>query len=282
MFKGSQSLHQHEFDMTHADFEYIKQQLYTHAGIVLGEHKKEMVYSRLSRRIRQLKLNNFAQYCQYLEKHLQDELSTFVNALTTNLTSFFREYHHFEFLKKLAQTKWQHDKNMNRKIRIWSAGCSTGEEPYSIAMTLSDCLNLRHWDCKILATDLDSNVLNTAKQAQYDRRKLETSQIPLGLKYFERQGSDEQLTVTDAVRQLVHVKRLNLLQPQWPMKGQFDVIFCRNVVIYFDLATKNQLIRRYAQYLKPNGFLFMGHSETMSRDITDFKPLGQTIYQKQG
>ncbi|WP_440905808.1 CheR family methyltransferase [Catenovulum sp. SX2] len=275
-------MHQHEFDMTAADFDYIKKQLYTHAGIVLGEHKKEMVYSRLSRRIRQLKLVNFKQYCDYLENHSEQELSSFVNALTTNLTSFFRENHHFEFLKKLAQTQWQHDKNMNRKIRIWSAGCSTGEEPYSIAMTLTDSINLKQWDCKILATDLDSNVLNTAKNAQYDRRKLETSQIPLGLKYFEKNDEGSLLSVNNSVRQLVHIKRLNLLQPSWPMKGLFDVIFCRNVVIYFDLATKNQLIRRYAQYLKPNGYLFMGHSETMSRDVTEFKPLGQTIYQKQG
>lgn len=268
--------------MTDADFDFIKKQLYTHAGIVLGNHKKEMVYSRLSRRIRQLKLVNFKQYCDYLESHSEQELSSFVNALTTNLTSFFRENHHFEFLKKLAQTQWQQDKNMNRKIRIWSAGCSTGEEPYSIAMTLAESINLKQWDCKILATDLDSNVLNTAKNAQYDRRKLETSQIPLGLKYFESIDEGALLTVKNSIRQLVHVKRLNLLQPSWPMKGLFDVIFCRNVVIYFDLATKNQLIRRYAQYLKPNGYLFMGHSETMSRDVAEFKPLGQTIYQKQG
>ncbi|EWH10053.1 MCP methyltransferase, CheR-type [Catenovulum agarivorans DS-2] len=275
-------MHQHEFDMTSADFDYIKQQLYLHAGIVLGEHKKEMVYSRLSRRIRQLKLANFKQYCDYLETHNKQELSAFVNALTTNLTSFFREHHHFEFLKKMAQTKWQYDKSMNRKIRIWSAGCSTGEEPYSIAMTLADSINLRHWDCKILATDLDSNVLNVAKKAQYERSKLESSQLPLGLKYFDSDTQSTNLTVKPSVRELVHIKRLNLLQSEWPMKGLFDVIFCRNVVIYFDLDTKNQLIRRYAQYLKPNGYLFMGHSETMSREISEFKGLGQTIYQKQG
>ncbi|WP_016957488.1 CheR family methyltransferase [Catenovulum agarivorans] len=275
-------MHQHEFDMTAADFNYIKQQLYIHAGIVLGEHKKEMVYSRLSRRIRHLQLTNFKQYCDYLKAHSEHELSAFVNALTTNLTSFFRENHHFEFLKQLAQTQWQQDKNMKRKIRIWSAGCSTGEEPYSIAMTLTESLNLKQWDCKILATDLDSNVLATAKNAQYDRRRLESSQLPLGLKYFTAAEDATVVTLKNTVRQLVHIKRLNLLQPQWPMKGLFDVIFCRNVVIYFDLATKNQLIRRYAQYLKPNGYLFMGHSETMSRDITEFKSLGQTIYQKQG
>nr|WP_040395159.1 protein-glutamate O-methyltransferase CheR [Catenovulum agarivorans] len=268
--------------MTAADFNYIKQQLYIHAGIVLGEHKKEMVYSRLSRRIRHLQLTNFKQYCDYLKAHSEHELSAFVNALTTNLTSFFRENHHFEFLKQLAQTQWQQDKNMKRKIRIWSAGCSTGEEPYSIAMTLTESLNLKQWDCKILATDLDSNVLATAKNAQYDRRRLESSQLPLGLKYFTAAEDATVVTLKNTVRQLVHIKRLNLLQPQWPMKGLFDVIFCRNVVIYFDLATKNQLIRRYAQYLKPNGYLFMGHSETMSRDITEFKSLGQTIYQKQG
>ena len=270
-----------EFRMTDANFDVIKKLVYQSSGIVLGEHKREMVYSRLSRRLRALKLRDFDQYCDFISSGHKEEFSHFINAITTNLTSFFREKHHFEFLKQTVIPKLLTQEKHHRRIRCWSAGCSTGEEPYSIAMTLAPVFPAKSWDFKILATDLDSNVLAKAKNAIYPAQNVQGLDDSIKRNGFFYNKQTDQFKVKPGLQEHIHFKRLNLLE-NWPMKGPFDFIFCRNVVIYFDNETKNQLIRRYAQLLKPGGYLFLGHSETISREITEFTALGQTIYQRKG
>lgn len=268
-----------EFRMTDNNFTVIKDLVYQSSGIVLGEHKREMVYSRLSRRLRALKLNNFDQYCSYLANQNNEELSHFINAITTNLTSFFREKHHFDFIKQTVIPKLLAQSKQTNRIRVWSAGCSSGEEPYTIAITMAHAFPKPSWDFKILATDLDSNVLNKAKTGIYPNQALEGLPESIKRTGFVYNKQLNQYKIKPSVAQSIHFKRLNLLE-KWPMTGKFDIIFCRNVVIYFDNETKNNLINRYANLLKPGGYLFLGHSETMSREISDFNALGHTIYQR--
>lgn len=267
-----------EFAMTDDDYQFISQTVYKECGIVLNELKRDMVYSRLARRIRAAKLNNFAEYIDYLQANKDTEFTDFINAITTNLTSFFREPHHFQFLqnKIIPQLKAIH--KTDKRIRIWSAGCSTGMEPYSIAMTLQNRFP-SNYDVKILATDLDTEVLQTAKEGIYDAQNVTGVDDDMLVKYFQKRSEQNRYRVKDQVRALITFKQLNLLQG-WPMQGPMDVIFCRNVVIYFDIETKNQLFARFAQLLRPNGYLILGHSETMSREIKFFKAIGNTIYQR--
>ncbi|MFT4925740.1 MAG: chemotaxis protein methyltransferase CheR [Phenylobacterium sp.] len=271
-----------EFLMTTEDFHYIRDVVYDTCGIVLGDHKREMVYSRIARRIRALKLDNCAQYLEHLQNHKEQEFSHFINAITTNLTSFFREDHHFEFLTETAADvckKWHKE---DKRIRIWSAGCSTGEEPYSIAMTLADLFKRPMWDLKILATDLDSNVLNTAQKGIYTSENVLDINRESAKSWFLFDKNHEKCKVNAQLQTYISFKRLNLLS-KWPMKGPFDIIFCRNVVIYFDQPTKDALFKRYADMLRSGGYLILGHSESMNlKTQTQFKSLGKTIYQKIG
>lgn len=273
---------QREFEMTMEDFHQIRDIVYSTCGIVLGDHKKEMVYSRIARRIRAVKTRSCKQYLNYLAGHKEQEFSNFINAITTNLTSFFREQHHFDFLKEtvISQIKQRHQKD--RRVRIWSAGCSTGEEPYSIAMTLADEFKRPVWDLKILASDLDSNVLATAKQGIYKSESITGLNNELTKHWFLHDKHNYKCKVNEQLQAYIHFKRLNLLA-QWPMKGLFDVIFCRNVVIYFDQTTKDNLFQRYANLLHDGGYLILGHSESMNLKVqTQYKSLGKTIYQKIG
>ncbi len=266
-----------EFIMTEADFSAIARLALEHTGIVLAEHKKDMVYGRIARRIRARSLSSFSQYIDYLGNHLQDEISEFINALTTNLTSFYRESHHFTFL----QQRWLPEllKQPNRKrLRVWSAGCSIGQEVYSIAMALKESGMPNNWDCKLLATDLDSNVLDVGRHGRYPVSALESLPAGFEKRYFERISASE-VQVIAPLRQMVHFKRLNLLGP-WPMNGPFDAIFCRNVVIYFNKETQRQLFDRIADMLPVGGHLFIGHSENLHGISQRFEALGQTIYRK--
>lgn len=267
-----------EFAMTSSDYQFIRTTVYDECGIVLGEHKKDMVYSRLARRIRALRLSTFSQYIDYLKDNMDAEFGHFINSITTNLTSFFREPHHFEFLSEQALQEIKANHLMDKRVRIWSAGCSTGMEPYSIAMTMSKAIP-SNWDFKILATDLDTNVLATAKEGVYEAQNVTGINKGILSEHFLHDASGQKYRVKDSIRKLITFKQLNLLE-RWPMKGPFDIIFCRNVVIYFDLETKNKLFQRYAELLRPNGYLILGHSETMSKEVTCFHSLGKTIYQK--
>lgn len=271
-----------EFVMSDSSFDRIRQFVSEHTGIVLSDAKKDMVYGRLSKRVRTGRYNNFDAFCDVLDAGDQEEQEFLINAITTNLTSFFREQYHFDYLANTLIPELIKHSNSSKRIRIWSAGCSTGEEPYSIAMILKESIaDIVQWDVKILATDLDANVIAHAKTGIYsaDRvAELPQQQIE---RWFKRgRGAHENnVKVSKELQDLITFKRLNLLQ-DWPMKGPFDVIFCRNVVIYFDKETQRTLFERYADILKPHGFLFIGHSESLFKVSTRFDTLGKTIYRK--
>ncbi|HRD68096.1 MAG TPA: protein-glutamate O-methyltransferase [Candidatus Competibacter sp.] len=273
-----------EFEFADQDFQRIRRIINDIAGISLADGKRELVYSRLSRRLRSLGLRRFDEYCRLLETggENNEEIGEFVNALTTNLTSFFRESHHFEFLgAELLPALIRERSASHRRIRIWSAGCSTGEEPYSIAMVLRETLPAVGWDAKILATDLDSNVLATAERGVYEESRIKGLPEARVRRWFQKGRGPQsgQVRVVPALRELITFRRLNLMH-DWPMHGPFDVVFCRNVVIYFDKPTQRELFERFAGLLVERGHLFVGHSESLFKVTDRFVPLGKTIYQR--
>jgi chemotaxis protein methyltransferase CheR len=274
-------VYQRDLVFTDADFNFIRQLVATQTGIALSEQKRELVYGRLAKRLRTLELQTFAEYCAYVEKNEQ-ELHELVNAITTNLTSFFREPYHFDYLRETVLPGLLRGNAASRRIRIWSAGCSTGEEPYSIAMTVRDAIPAgQGWDVKILATDIDSNVLAKAQQGVYPEERVSGIPEHYQRRSFRRGHGDNagMLRVNDEVRSLITFRQLNLMH-EWPMKGPFDVIFCRNVVIYFEKSTQKRLFNRYADLLADDGHLFIGHSETLFKVCDRFTLIGRTIYRK--
>lgn len=266
------------------DFDWLREVASRHTGIVLSEDKYNMLYSRLSRRIRSLNLESFTAYCKYLCANEKSEIAELVNAVTTNLTAFFREPHHFEHLRDEFIPMLLNRNRSCRRIRIWSAGCSTGEEPYSLAIALADSIpELAEWDVKILATDIDSSVLQIANQGEYEEQHIRTLSYAQQSRWFHQgEGNDQRtLRINDELRALISFKQLNLLH-EWPMHGPFDAVFCRNVIIYFDPQTKKATVERFAKYMHQDSRLFLGHSESLFR-ITDlFSPMGKTIYTKAG
>lgn len=274
-----------EFQLSHEEFKKLTSLVHSLTGIVLGDHKKDMLYGRLARRLRELGMDSFSQYCALLDsKSAAQETGFLVNAITTNLTKFFRESHHFdnltEYLKQISQ-----DRNRlanDRNLLIWSAGCSSGEEPYSIASTiLTKAPSLGSWNTRILATDLDTNMLDRGKSGVYKLDSL--NGVPDEYQYVLKENSTAKngmLYIKERAKELVHFKQLNLLH-QWPMKQKYDVIFCRNVLIYFDGATKDDLVRRYTDMLKPNGMLFLGHSESLHHKPDNLRLIGKTSYVKE-
>ena len=271
-----------EFEFTDNDFQKIRKMVLEHTGICLSEIKKDMIYSRLSRRLRQLKLESFATYLDLLEPNDNDEIGNFINSVTTNLTSFFREQHHFDYLKSTALPRLMQLNSDTRKIRIWSAGCSTGEEPYSLAITVKEAIpdNLG-WDVKILATDLDTNVIATGSEGVYSLERVNGLPASVLKRWFYRgKGSRSGYVRASAeLRDMILFKQLNLMG-QWPVNPGVDIIFCRNVLIYFDKPTQAKLFDRYANILRPDGYLFVGHSETLYKVSDRFQLLGKTIYQR--
>ncbi|WP_246624826.1 CheR family methyltransferase [Oceanobacter mangrovi] len=268
-----------EFYMSDRDFEQISRLASEHTGIVLGPHKRNMVYGRIARRIRSLGLSSFSAYLAYLEQHSREEMSNFINAITTNLTSLFREPHHFHYLQDQLLPELRQLNAGTKKLRIWSAGCSIGQEAYSIAMTIKRAGFPSDWDIKILATDLDSNVLETGHQGIYPADHAAQLDAALRKQFFLLSADKKSVQVVPELRKMVSFKRLNLLE-KWPMKGPFDLIFCRNVVIYFNKDTQRVLFDRFANHLRVDGRLFIGHSENLAGVSDRFKPLGQTIYRK--
>ncbi|MCD8522499.1 MAG: protein-glutamate O-methyltransferase [Saccharospirillaceae bacterium] len=265
--------------MTDEDFAQIAHLAGNLTGIVLGNHKRNMVYSRIARRVRAHGFSDFRQYLDYLENNMEAESSEFINSLTTNLTSFFREEHHFSFLKETLFPQLRFANKDRKRLRIWSAGCSIGQEAYSIAMTLRQVGFPSDWDIKILATDLDSNVLDTGRSGVYPASDVEGLYPPLVKRFFLKSRDERSVQVKDEIRNLVYFKRLNLLE-SWPIKGPFDIIFCRNVVIYFNKDTQRVLFDRYADLLPAGGHLMIGHSENLSGVTDRFESLGNTIYRK--
>ena len=270
-----------EFKFTDADFKFVATKVYEKSGIKLAEHKRDMVYGRLARRLRELKFSNFKDYCNFIESSDgEKEIGNFVNAVTTNLTSFFRESHHFDHLKEeLYQRSLQ--PKANKRIRIWSAASSSGPEPYSIAMSVCEGLkNYKAWDVKILATDIDTNMLDTAKNGVYEDHLL--SKIPVGYrnKYVVKASrKDSKGMMSENIKSLITFKQLNLMH-QWPMKGPMDFVFCRNVVIYFDKPTQIELFKKISSLMLPGAILYIGHSENLFKVSDDFELVGRTIYRK--
>jgi chemotaxis protein methyltransferase CheR len=272
-----------EFPFTDKDFDYIRSLVAERTGIVLSEIKRDMIYSRVVRRIRKLAVNDFKEYCALLKSGNETEMVEFINAITTNLTSFFREPHHFEYLTKTLLPELKANKR-EHKIRVWSAGCSSGEEPYSIAMIMRDYFpqGSSGWDIKILATDLDSHMVERAAKGVYKEERV-TGIDKKHLKNWLRKGKGKMagnVKICNEIQEMVVFKQLNLMH-EWPIKGPFDFMFCRNVVIYFNKETQRELFDRYADLLLPGAGLFIGHSESLHSVTKRFKSLGQTIYRKE-
>ncbi len=271
-----------EFEFSDANFESIRQFVSENTGIVLTEKKKDMVYGRLSKRIRKGGFGSFDAFIHELDNGNEEEQDFMINAITTNLTAFFRENHHFEHLASVVIPELIEKNKYNKRIRIWSAGCSTGEEPYSIAITLRENIpDIDKWDIKILATDLDANVVAHGKAGTYREDRITGLPDKVIKRWFTSGvGEDGDMVQVDPdLQKLITFKRLNLLH-EWPMKGPFDFMFCRNVVIYFDKDTQRVLFDRYADLLAPQAHLFIGHSETLFKVSTRFDSLGSTIYKK--
>lgn len=269
-----------EFPFTTTDFDCLRTLVKHYTGIALSDSKRELVYSRLTRRLRHLGLASFAAYCQVLQEGDGDEIEQLVNAITTHMTTFFREAHHFDYLATTVLPALRAARTYHRRVRIWSAGCSTGEEPYSIAMVCQEALPATEgWDVKILATDIDSNVLATARQGIYNIERVQGVCRGRLQRWFRKGQGDNAgwACVVPELRDMVVFRQLNLLHT-WPMAGPFDIIFCRNVVIYFDRATQRQLCDRFAELLDRHGYLFVGHSESLFNLTGRFELIGKTIY----
>ncbi len=270
-----------EYDLSDAEFQRVRRLVSEATGISLSDAKRDLVYSRLSKRLRALAIDSFDGYCDFLEDEA-GEFEHFVNAITTNLTAFFREPHHFDYLAATILPELLERNRASRRLRIWSAGCSTGEEPYSIAITVRRVLpELANWDVRILATDLDSNCLARAAAGIYEEARVAgIDRHTLGRWFRRGRGEHEgKVRVQPELAQMIAFRHLNLMQA-WPMRGLFDVIFCRNVVIYFDKPTQAALFARYADQITDGGHLFLGHSETLHSISDRFTLIGKTIYRK--
>ncbi len=283
--KGNVAFEDREFPFTDKDFKTLRELVYDKSGIVLADHKRNLLYGRLARRIRALNLKSFAEYCALVAASGDDETPHLINAVTTNHTNFFREVHHFEYLKEkfLPEIKSAVKPGTRPRVRMWSAGCSSGEEPYTLMSTMISCVpDLAQWDYKLLATDLDTNVLDRARTGEYEARALEQFPQWIAKKQLVSKASRDadKFRFNDDVKKYIAYKQLNLLKG-WPMKGPFDVIFCRNVMIYFDGPTKDNLIRRFIDLVRPGGLLIIGHSESIGNPKgLGLAVMGRTIYRK--
>ncbi|MDA3131644.1 protein-glutamate O-methyltransferase CheR [Atlantibacter subterraneus] len=260
--------------LSDAHFRRICQLIYQRAGIVLAEHKRDMVYNRLVRRLRTLGLDDFGRYLSMLEANPNSaEWQAFVNSLTTNLTAFFREAHHFPVLA-------DHARKRSGEYRVWSAAASTGEEPYSIAITLADALGIAPGRFNVFGSDIDTEVLQKAQSAIYRQEELKTLSPQQLQRYFMRGTGPHAglVRVRSELGNAVQFAALNLLDKQYNVPGPFDAIFCRNVMIYFDKETQQEILKRFVPLLKPGGLLFAGHSENFSNLSRDFWLRGQTVY----
>ncbi|MFJ3455906.1 protein-glutamate O-methyltransferase CheR [Scandinavium goeteborgense] len=260
--------------LSDVQFRRICQLIYQRAGIVLADHKRDMVYNRLVRRLRQLGLDDFGRYLAMLEANQDNaEWQAFINSLTTNLTAFFREAHHFPTLA-------EHAKRRQGEYRVWSAAASTGEEPYSIAITLADTLGTAPGRWKVFASDIDTEVLTKAQNGVYRQDELKTlSQQQLQHYFMRGTGPHSGLVrVRQELANYVDFAPVNLLDKNYNVPGPFDAIFCRNVMIYFDKTTQQEILRRFVPLLKPDGLLFAGHSENFSHLVREFSLRGQTVY----
>lgn len=273
--ESSPQIKEKELILSDSEFERIAAKVYSMTGIVLQEHKRQMVFSRLSKRLRELRMSSFEKYLDFIDSPKGTaEVEMFTNSVTTNITGFFRENHHFEHMAKSLQSLRSADPS--RRVKIWSAGCSSGQEPYSIAMTALGQEPALQNSLRILATDLDTAVLDRARSGTYPDKLLKDMDSNYR-KFFKQNGCD--FTMVKDVKNCISFKRLNLFE-SWPFDWKFDFIFCRNVLIYFDIEHKNKVVSRLTQRLASGGFLYLGHSESLFETNESLKSCGQTIYEK--
>lgn len=264
-----------EFHFSQRDFDEVRKMIYDHAGINLSEGKEDMVYSRLARRLRATGLKTFKDYLDFLRSGHDEEWEAFVNSLTTNLTDFFRENHHFVLLKEFLARRQE------RPITIWSSASSTGEEPYSIAMSVVEAFGDFNAPVRVLASDLDTNVLKKCQEGVYPVDRLKKLSGEQQRRFFLKGTGDRAgfAKVRPELRAMVDFFQLNLLAPSWPIRDRLDAIFCRNVMIYFDKPTQHKILAHMKPLLKPDGLLFMGHSEALYHASDLFRLRGQTVYE---
>lgn len=264
-------------EISPADFERLATLARAESGVVLSEAKRQMVKSRLMRRLRALSIPTFGEYATRLEAGDPAEMQQFLNSITTHHTGFFREPHHFETLEA-GLTQWSKRNLANDPVKIWSSAASSGQEPYTIAMSVARANpDARREHYKILATDIDTSVIASAASGVYDAADLERSPRDFWRPFFHP-IADAKMQADPKLKRLIAFRQLNLLH-KWPIRGQFDAIFCRNVIIYFDNPTKAALLKRMQAVLKPGGLLFLGHSETLA-DREGLTPVGRTTFQK--
>ena len=276
-----------DIDLNDKEFGLFQRLIYNESGINLTPAKKELLKSRLMKRLRERSLSSFKEYYQYVteENTTGEELVSMLDCVSTNLTEFFRESAHFDFLSEkglpiLLESK---RKNREKKIRTWCAGCSTGEEPYTISMVLAEHTEqLSGWDIKILATDLSTRVLKKAMDGVYAKDRLRGIPLHMLNTYFKKGDGNlkDHYQIKDYLRETIMFRRLNLTDETFPFKGQFDFIFCRNVMIYFDKQTQAELVAKFYKHLAPDRYLLIGHSESLAGTDTRFRYVRPTIYQK--
>ncbi len=274
-------------ELSELEFSNIRKLVLENTGISLSGSKKELVKRRFTPRLKALGLGSFASYVKHMKHNHAVEVANFCNAITTNLTSFFRENHHFEFMKdEVLPAILERNDSIGRKLRLWSAGCSTGQEAYCLAMNITSFIPaIDRWDVKILASDLDEKCLDIARRGIYAHEGFDKMSDDLITRYFveveqENVRKDQIfLQARPELRQMIRFNKLNLVNSYWPMKGMFDVIFCRNVFIYFDKDTQLKLVKRFSAIQTPGSYLFLGHSETIADPQTvGYRLMGKTLY----
>lgn len=272
-------------DITDKEYKQFCELVYDSVGINLKKGKRELLKTRLGKRLRALGLKSFGQYYKHVIKDDPSELINLFDAISTNKTSFFREMHHFDFLAEsvLPGIFEEKRKRGKKEIRVWSAACSTGQEPYSIAITISKFLGSQGgWNVKVLGTDISTKVLARARRGVYTDNEIDGLPKNIQREYFLRGKGEEQesLRVKKSIRDMVHIRRLNLINESFPFNKEFDFVFCRNVMIYFDKATQGTLISKIYRHLSPGGYLFLGHAESLTGLETGFEFVRPTVYRK--
>lgn len=260
-------------------FDRFRRLVYDKSGIALSDQKEALVSARVSKRMRTLNLADYGAYCDYAASDpTGQEIVHLIDAISTNVTSFYREPEHFTFLSE-AITKWA--ESGQRRFRLWCAAASTGEEPYTITITLQECLG-SGVDVKLLATDISTRVLEKCHIGKYEERKVQTVPGHLRERYFTRTKEDGEVfyTAKNSIRNLISFKRLNLSTPPFPMRGPLDVVFCRNVMIYFDNTVRGKLLDEIHRLLRPGGYLLVGHAESLTGMMSSFKTVKPSVYVK--
>ena len=259
--------------------------VYQRCGITLSDNKRDLVHSRLAKRLRSLGLDSYEEYFDllYNGRDNEQEIVNLLDAISTNVTFFFREDKHFDFLVDTVIPVLESSKKRGseRKIRIWSAGCSTGEEPYSLVITFAENMTLENWDFRILATDISTNVLSHARKGVYEQERLRNVSGTLMKKYFTGSRDGSRFQVNQKLASSIKFARLNLMH-DFPFRGRFDCIFCRNVMIYFDRPTQEQLVNKFSSFLNPGGYLMIGHSESLTNVKHDLTYVQPSLYRKKG